>query len=96
MTLKDVSEVGCLVTTRSAILPGTDLKLVLKVANYDLSLKGQVRHAALDVGLGMEFREIRKGDRAILQHLIRKLAEKENAAAEKQPKQKAKSAALPQ
>jgi len=81
--LKDVSEVGCLITTRSVILPGTDLKLVLKVANYDLSLKGQVRHAALDVGLGVEFREIRKGDRAILQHLIRKLAEKEKAAGEK-------------
>jgi len=94
--LKDVSEVGCLVTSRSVILPGTDLKLVLKVANYDLSLKGQVRHAALDVGLGVEFREIRKGDRAILQHLIRKLAEKENATAEKQPKQKAKWAVLAQ
>jgi hypothetical protein len=76
--LKDVSEVGCLITTKSLILPGTDLKLVLTVSNYDLSLKGQVRHAALDVGLGIEFREVRKGDRAVLQHLLRKLAEKEN------------------
>ncbi|MGC2198148.1 MAG: PilZ domain-containing protein [Terriglobales bacterium] len=81
--LKDISESGCMVTTQSVILPGTDLKLVLKVANYDLSVKGQVRHAALDVGLGVEFREIRKGDRAILQHLLRKLAEKEKAAAGK-------------
>ena len=71
-SLKDVSEVGCLVTTKSLLLPGTELKLVLKVANYDLAFKGQIRHAALDVGLGIEFREIRKGDRAILQHLLRK------------------------
>jgi hypothetical protein len=71
--LKDLSEVGCLVTTKSLILPGTDLKLVLNVANYDLAFKGQVRHAALDVGLGIEFREVRKGDRAILQHLLRKM-----------------------
>ena len=71
--LKDVSEVGCLVTTKSLLLPGTDLKLVLNVANYDLAFKGQVRHAALDVGLGIEFREVRKGDRAILNHLLRKL-----------------------
>jgi hypothetical protein len=71
--LRDVSEVGCLVTTKSLLLPGTDLKLVLNVANYDLAFKGQVRHAALDVGLGIEFREVRKGDRAILQHLLRKL-----------------------
>jgi hypothetical protein len=92
--LKDVSEVGCLITTKSLILPGTDLKLVLTVSNYDLSFKGQVRHAALDVGLGIEFREIRKGDRAVLQHLLRKLAESESAAENKREKQKAKSAAL--
>jgi hypothetical protein len=76
--LKDVSEVGCLITTKSLILPGTDLKLVLTVSNHDLSFKGQARHAAPDVGLGIEFREVRKGDRAVLQHLLRKLAEKEN------------------
>lgn len=76
--LKDVSEVGCMVATKTRILPGTDLKLVLTVSNYDLSFKGQVRHAAEEVGLGIEFREIRKGDRAVLLHLLRKLAEKEN------------------
>ena len=92
--LKDLSELGCLVTTKSVILPGTDLKLVLRVANYDLSLKGQVRHAALDVGLGVEFREIRKGDRALLQQLIRKLAEKEKPAEPKPTKPKAKWAAM--
>jgi PilZ domain len=81
--LKDVSEVGCLVSTNSLVLPGTDLKLVVKVANYDLSFKGQVKHAALDVGLGIEFREIRKGDRAVLQYLLRKLAADEKAAEKK-------------
>ncbi len=89
--LKDVSEVGCLVTTKSLLLPGTDLKLVLNVANYDLAFKGQVRHAALDVGLGIEFREVRKGDRAILQHLLRKLETGEKSK-EKADKHKASSA----
>jgi hypothetical protein len=92
--LKDVSELGCLVTTKSLILPGTDLKLVLNVANYDLGVKGQVRHAALDVGLGIEFREIRKGDRTILQYLLKKLAENGKAADAKKEKSKAKSAVL--
>jgi hypothetical protein len=73
--LKDVSEVGCLVSTKSMIVPGTDLKLVVNVANYELAFKGQVRHAAVDVGLGIEFREIRKGDRAILQQVLRKMEE---------------------
>jgi hypothetical protein len=91
--LRDVSEVGCLVATQSLIRPGTDLKLLLKVANYDLSLKGQVRHAAIDLGLGIEFREIRKGDRDILQYLLRKLAEKEKALAAKPEKQSGGSVA---
>jgi len=77
--LKDVSESGCRVMSESLILPGTDLKLVLNVANCDLSFRGQVRHAALDVGLGIEFREVRKGDRAVLQHILRKLAESQSA-----------------
>lgn len=73
--LKDLSEMGCLVTTKQMLLPGTDLKLVLSVANYTLSLKGQVRHSALDVGVGVQFNEIRKGDRQTLRYLLRKLEE---------------------
>jgi PilZ domain len=73
--LKDLSEMGCLVTTKQMLLPGTDLKLVLNVANYILNLKGQVRHAALDLGVGIEFTEIRKGDKEMLQYLLQKLEE---------------------
>lgn len=86
--LKNLSELGCLVTTKQALLPGTDLKLVLNVANYDLSVKGQVKHSALDMGLGIEFREIRKGDRQILQFLLRKLSEQQEQQQE-HPKAKA-------
>lgn len=78
--LKDVSEVGCLVVTKTRIVPGTELKLVLTVSSHNLSFKGQVRHAVEGVGLGIEFREVRKGDRAVLQHLLRKLAEKKQEA----------------
>jgi hypothetical protein len=74
--LRDLSETGCLVTTKQVLLPGTDLKLVLNVANYSLSVKGQVKHSALDLGIGIEFSEIRKGDRQTLQFLLRKLEEK--------------------
>ncbi len=75
VVLKDLSELGCLVTTKQVVMPGTNLKLVLKVANYDLRLKGQVRHS-LDMGIGIEFSEIRKGDRQNLKHLLQKLGEK--------------------
>jgi hypothetical protein len=73
--LKDLSEIGCLVKTKEVLLPGTDIKLVLKVANYDLTLKGKVKHSALDLGVGIEFAQIRKSDRQTLQFLMQKLKE---------------------
>ena len=77
-TLKDVSEYGCLVGVKELLSPGTSLKLVLKIEKFDLGFKGEVRHAAEGLGLGIEFREVRKGDRAVLLHVLRKLAENEN------------------
>jgi hypothetical protein len=74
--LKDLSELGCLVLTPQILDPGTDLKLLLNVNDYELSVKGRVRHAA-QLGTGIEFREIRKGDRQLLAYLLRKLAEQQ-------------------
>ena len=71
--LKNVSELGCLVTTREVLLPGTDLKLVLHVSNYKLNVKGKVRHSALDLGIGIEFTEMRKGDQNMLKYLLQKI-----------------------
>ncbi len=73
--LKDLSEIGCLVKTKEVLLPGTDIKLVLRVANYDLALKGKVKHSALDLGVGIEFAQVRKSDRQTLKFLIERLKE---------------------
>ncbi len=78
--LKNLSELGCLLETRQDLTPGKDLKLVLNVSNYDLSVKGKVRHSALELGVGIEFQEIRKGDRQVLHYLLRKLEELQHAA----------------
>jgi hypothetical protein len=75
--LKNLSELGCLVTTKHGLDPGTDLRLLLNVGNYDLIVKGQVRHADRHARAGVEFGEIRKGDRQILRFLLRKLAEQQ-------------------
>jgi hypothetical protein len=83
--LKNLSETGCMVTTSHKLAPGTELKLALQVGNQDLRFQGQVRYVATNFGVGIEFREIRKGDRQVLQFLLRKLADKE----EEQPKAKA-------
>jgi PilZ domain len=75
--LKDLSEKGCLITGAHTFRAGADLNVVLNVGNYDFSMKGQVRHAVQGVGTGIEFREIRKGDRQVLQFFLRKLEERQ-------------------
>ncbi len=72
--LKEISEFGCLVSTSGVLLTGTDLKLVLNITHCDVTVKGQVRHAARGPGVGIEFYEIRRGDRPLLRYLLRKLA----------------------
>lgn len=71
--LKDLSSFGCLVISKDLMVAGTDLKLSLRVDNCDLWLKGRVLHASDERGLGIEFREIRKGDRQLLDYLLKKL-----------------------
>lgn len=90
--LRNLGEMGCLVTTRSALMPGTKLKLVLNVGSYNLALRGNVRHGNTEAGTGIEFHEIRKGDRSILQHILRRLAEQQPQ--EEAPKALAAKASL--
>ncbi len=73
--LKNLGQNGCLVGAQSTLVPGTNLRMVLNIGNYDFTVKGEVRHAARNGVLGIEFREIRKGDRPVLQYILRKLAE---------------------
>jgi PilZ domain len=75
--LKDLSELGCLISIQNAPPLGSDLTLVLKIDNYEFNLTGQVRHVDTGDGTGIQFHRIRKGDRQMLQHLLRKLAEQQ-------------------
>lgn len=74
--IKNLGRKGCLVASPAMLGPGTNLRLVLNVGNYDFTVKGEVRYAAQDRGLGIEFMEIRKGDGPVLQYILRKLAER--------------------
>jgi hypothetical protein len=85
--VQDLSEMGCLLQTKEALPPGTEIRLVLKLGNVEMTLKGQVRNA-LDVGVGVEFSAVRKADRQTLKHLLQKLAEEqleENVELKTQP-----------
>ncbi|MEY2413194.1 MAG: hypothetical protein QOD84_1800 [Acidobacteriaceae bacterium] len=75
--IRDLSETGCLINPSRKLDAGSQVKLLLRVANRELVFKGQVRHASNDKGLGVQFNEVRKGDRKVLQYLLRKLAEEQ-------------------
>ena len=75
--VKNLSEMGCLLVTKDPLPMGSNLKLTLKVAQYDLTVKGSVRHSVAGMGIGVEFSEIRKGDRQVLQFLLKKLTEQQ-------------------
>jgi hypothetical protein len=75
--VKDLSELGCLISIQNAPPLGSDVGLVLKIENYEFVLTGQVRHVDTGDGTGIQFHKIRKGDRKMLQYLLRKLAERE-------------------
>jgi hypothetical protein len=78
-SVRNISESGCLISSEQVFAPGTDVEVALTIGNYDLKLRGTVRHAGLGPGLGIQFREIRKGDRECLQHLLRKLEDNKPA-----------------
>jgi PilZ domain-containing protein len=92
--LRNLSEFGCLLETKEMLTPGTDLKMVLNVLSYDLSVRGLVRHRTSEWGVGVEFQQIRKGDRQVLQYLLRKLDEKQQAEAAPAPSARAACASL--
>lgn len=73
-SLRDLSHAGCRVMAPHPLVRGTDLRLILNVANYDLGFKGQVRHV-LDTEAGIEFHAVRKGDQELLQTVLRMLEE---------------------
>ncbi|MBV9572916.1 MAG: PilZ domain-containing protein [Acidobacteriales bacterium] len=79
--VRDLSETGCLIVTHNTLPVGAELALELDVANYKLRFKGRVRHSDRELGTGIEFRGIRKGDRQILKFLLRKMSEQELEAA---------------
>lgn len=72
--VKQLSELGCLIQTTEIILPGATLKVALSVYDVSVSLRGQVKYLQDKRGMGVEFTEIRQGDRPLLSYVLAALA----------------------
>ena len=68
-----ISEYGARISATESLRPGTDFRLMLNVFDVSVALKAQVKYLVNNVGMGVEFQEIRRGDRPLLSYVLSKL-----------------------
>ena len=78
--VQDISELGCQVAIPGFVLPGSEVELSLQLSEVPVTLHGKIRHATEDLVSGIEFQSIRRGDRPLLQWLLRKLKQEAREA----------------
>jgi len=71
--VQQLSEFGAQIAANELLRPGTDFRLMLNVLDVSIGLKAQVRYLVDDLGMGVEFQQIRRGDRPMLEYILRKL-----------------------
>jgi hypothetical protein len=71
--LEEISEFGCLISAGELLTPGTGLRLVLNMCDVSVALRGHVRYTAQNRAMGVEFQEIRQGDRPLLDYVLSRL-----------------------
>jgi hypothetical protein len=72
-SLEQISEYGCLISASDLLTPGTGLRLVLNMCDVNIALRGHVRYTAQNRAMGVEFQEIRQGDRPLLDYVLNRL-----------------------
>ena len=71
--VRQISEYGAHITAKELLRPGTDFRLMLSVFDVSVALKAQVKNLVANLGMGVEFQEIRRGDRPLLSYVLGKL-----------------------
>jgi hypothetical protein len=71
--LEEISEYGCFISSSDLLAPGTALRLVLNMCDVSVALRGHVRYTAQNRAMGVEFQEIRQGDRPLLAYVLNQL-----------------------
>ena len=69
----EISECGARIAASERLRPGTDFRLTLNVLDVSLALKAQVKYMVGNLGMGIEFQEIRRGDRPLLSYVLSQL-----------------------
>ncbi len=76
--VKQISDYGCLISASNLLVPGTGLRLSLNIYDVSVALKGNVKYTAGDGAMGVEFQEIRQGDRPLLEYVMEQVKKRRN------------------
>jgi len=71
--VQQISEYGARISSTGILRPGTDFRLMLNMFDISVALKAQVKYLVNNLGMGVEFQEIRRGDRPLLTYVLSKL-----------------------
>jgi len=74
--VQQISEYGARLSASDPLRLGTDFRLRLNVFDVSLALKAQVKYLVGNLGMGVEFQEIRRGDRPLLNYVLSRLRSK--------------------
>lgn len=71
--VQQISEFGARIAATEILRPGTDFRLALNIFDVSVALKAQVKYLIKNLGMGVEFQEIRRGDRPLLSYVLSRL-----------------------
>jgi hypothetical protein len=71
--VQQISEYGARIAATETLRPGSDFRLMLNMFDVSLAVKARVKYLVDNLGMGVEFQEIRRGDRPLLSYVLSKL-----------------------
>ena len=71
--VQQISEFGARIAATESLRPGTDFRLMLNMFDVSVAVKAQVKYLIKNVGMGVEFQEIRRGDSPLLSYVLSRL-----------------------
>ncbi len=74
--VQQISEYGARISATDILRPGTDFRLMLNMFDISVAVKAQVKYLVDNLGMGVEFQEIRRGDRPLLSYVLSRLRSK--------------------
>jgi hypothetical protein len=71
--VQQISEYGARIAATEILRPGTDFRLMLNMFDISVAVKARVKYLVNNLGMGVEFQQIRRGDRPLLSYVLSKL-----------------------